>query len=1194
MAVSNSITGKVTAVDSGIGLPDLIVEAYNAPPAGLPGSEPVRIGSVVTKDDGSFVLECTSSTPSIGHGLYITVLSPDNSSKPPVLLYKSSVRTNASSQESFLVKLSKDKLTDASVPVPSDQTSAVDILAKYSSEKEANATLTKGITAIHQKEIIDETTEKVNFVSDFKTALLKKIISPNPKDNFVKENASIEEVHKNIVTNNIDKFNRSLHWTSTIDQDNPESGMQVWFYLSENDKSKLAAFKHDNYYHFNEADINDKPDIKEIVARLISNEGGSTVLNYDNPILKYFRTKGIHEDCAKEHLVDSAPADPSSTGPIVAAGDGVEIVTSGDMPKYIARLINKMPSPEDGITLGKTDINTRPGKSEVQDSVNTFQLQKGPAETTATYDFNVLQIAFDHVWHQLFDSEVIDLLHKSYQAATNKGIDIPKLKSDLPSISVTELKRSIEAIQSKDAVPPSKVIANFEIFPNEWNNLNADYKNKLGEIADAIELALLGFRKKTSTPVTRPGPFSQNSNNGSFEPIDFYQAERYILKLKEQGERIIDIVRHDDYDSMDKVLQELENKIMSHYVFKVYAADASYSTINFGLLNTYRQSWEPLAYQVGHLIKTIPLAPKEERKFTIKTTINRKRSEKEEIKNSASESSESTTTVHSESEIMKKVNLKFTADAEFSGWSSFKTGFEADKESQRNKKEIRDTVKKAVEEHKSERNREVSTEQSYSRDSEETGTISNPNDELAVTYLFYELQKRYKISEQLYRVLPVVMVAQQVPKPEEITESWIISYDWILRRNLLDKSFLAGLNYLAHHSMKDELALKELKKNLTKERQIVDNLSLEVSALKGEVQNRYVALENSINNRIAANAAPPVYYEYGINRPEGDTTPLSPEAAKAYEEAARQAHEDSVKRSAAATKALLTETSALHKLTDNYNKALTHFLEKKKMAERFILHIKNNIFHYMRAIWKHEDREQRYFRLIDVQVPYLETDDRSYTITTREEPEDIFQQFREANETKHRSWIKGKFKPPTYKPLVEVADLDHPLGFKGNYMIFPMNEHNALTQFMSAPYVDAAFGAMDPDSLSNIGLQDYSGFVCALHNDNPVEFERLRPTLKKWLEILLADPMRDGDEIVVPGNSLVIEALPASHTLLEDFKLRHRAMDVMKVEAEVRKMELENIRYAARLLNAEHEDPDVDKNIVVNGNNAGVTLSTDQ
>ena len=179
----------------------------------------------------------------------------------------------------------------------------------------------------------------------------------------------------------------------------------------------------------------------------------------------------------------------------------------------------------------------------------------------------------------------------------------------------------------------------------------------------------------------------------------------------------------------------------------------------------------------------------------------------------------------------------------------------------------------------------------------------------------------------------------------------------------------------------------------------------------------------------------------------------------------------------------------------------------------------------------------------------------------------------------------------TDKQLVEVADLDTILGFKGNYMIFPLKEHNALTELMAAPYIDDAFGAMDPDELSNINLEEYSRYICCLHKNDPEEYERLKPVLRKWLERLLADPLRNGDEIIVPTNSLFIEMLPSDKSLLEDFKLKHRAWDVKKVQAETREMELENLRLAARLLEGQLDDPDVEKKIIVNGN--GVNTSID-
>jgi hypothetical protein len=46
--------------------------------------------------------------------------------------------------------------------------------------------------------------------------------------------------------------------------------------------------------------------------------------------------------------------------------------------------------------------------------------------------------------------------------------------------------------------------------------------------------------------------------------------------------------------------------------------------------------------------------------------------------------------------------------------------------------------------------------------------------------------------------------------------------------------------------------------------------------------------------------------------------------------------------------------------------------------------------------------------------------------------------------------------------------------------------------------------------------------------------------------------------------------LTGTHPILEDFKLMHRALDVKKVQAEVRHAELENLRLAARLASGEY------------------------
>lgn len=72
--------------------------------------------------------------------------------------------------------------------------------------------------------------------------------------------------------------------------------------------------------------------------------------------------------------------------------------------------------------------------------------------------------------------------------------------------------------------------------------------------------------------------------------------------------------------------------------------------------------------------------------------------------------------------------------------------------------------------------------------------------------------------------------------------------------------------------------------------------------------------------------------------------------------------------------------------------------------------------------------------------------------------------------------------------------------------------------------------------------------------------------------------------------SLYIEALPGKHPILEDFKLIHRAIDVKKVQAEVRHAELENVRLAARVMKGKFEDPEIEKKIVIEANGGATKL----
>jgi hypothetical protein len=1186
-----SVQGKVFDVVTKNGISNLLVTVYDVNNGADRRSarldnlqnHSVRIGSVLSNDGGLFVFNYYLNDIINGEkrrpNLLVVISAPDDEktgSEGKVIYYSNPPRWNAGRRENFNIGISKKTLKKFGIDAEIDIKKTV---SSYKRERTNEIQLNEGVVEFH-KASIEQEVEAKKLIRE----KLLETIATNPavaifNGEVVGENDSIKEKMDAVAAKGVNTANNQI---------NASRGVPLNLYLTPEDRERL-----DPYFQNATNGIATIPEkeIREILFRTNSSENPGTLLVHQNPIAKFCAEETFEEKCAKvhtgleeetEHHGEDPEEEEEEPGPVI------EELTNEDIPKLMARIVSTMPSPDSVLT---PEFNAqRATKDAIEESVDKFALRKGPAEVPAFYDFHSLQIAFEHVWKILIDEEIVTTTHsveKKYKMKTGTSLFNTFNQNISNIVSVVGVFETIS-----QEVPP-EVAAQFDITLEEYNDLTAAHQTKLLEIARQISwgvrfLESVGGGFKLSVPIPRR------------------DLEKFKQDLREQGDRMIDSIRHDDYYTLHKTLRDLHDRINSNYEFTVFAADKNFYSVNFGLMNTYRQQWTPINYQAGKLVKTIPLSPKEERKYSLKTTRNMKHTQKQARKNNSSLTSEQTSTTRAEAEIMEKAqnktNFNLSTEGTYNigiskGKATTSFGVEAQKESSENRKDIHESVVKAVQDYKEEVSFEINTEESSSSEYTESGTIVNPNDELSVTYLFYELQRRYRVFEQLYRVLPVVLVSQEVPAPHQITEAWVLSHDWIINRYLLDDSFRPALQYLANKSVGDDFALRELRKNLRQQRNLVETLRLELSIASDEAENRYRSLENAVNKRIEEESAEntdgwfsDVGDFFGGGGPD-------PEAAKARELAAKDAHQYAVEKAQKAALALRQEVNTLHLLTTEYNNALRNHLDNETRCKRLMVHIRNNIFYYMQAIWSMEPPDQRFLRLHKVQVPQLELatvpdpDNPGQTMPNRfyevevTPTEDIFENFREPGTKKHKALMTGTLKPITEsKALVEIADLDNLLGFKGNYMIFPMKEHNALTEFMAVPYIDTAFGAMDPDELSNINLSDYGKYVCCLHEKlTEEEFDEIKPQLKKWLELLLADPLRNGDEIVIPTNSLFIESLPATYPLLENFKLRHRELDVYKVQADVRKLEMENLRFASRLLNAEREDPDIEKKIVVDG-----------
>jgi hypothetical protein len=849
----------------------------------------------------------------------------------------------------------------------------------------------------------------------------------------------------------------------------------------------------------------------------------------------------------------------------------------------------------------------------------------GPAEVTSYHDFHELQIAFESIWKEAFDGKLVGAARELYAEAvryTNQVSGVPEelIESiNAPIETVDDLRRLYEDVRllqqlierdpgttgtattsAEKGVPSGPAPAPVKqllpsITDEDWSNLESGEQRELirlaADNADArtkrdVAAAFIVPSMGASMAVVRSMDQRIQANDRSASKLLREARERRTARAAAEATRPPETARRTSSSRLEDLMTDLDKRLSERFKFDIFAP----GSINYGTMLTYRQAWTPGAYQVGDLVSTVPLAPKEVRRYSKKHVLVETRSRKELEDTQTMRKSEAQSTTRADAEIVKRASQKtsFQQSAEgtvnvgvFQGTFGTQFGVDSEKASSSTKKNFREAVNKAAEEYKQQHRVEVETTSSNTVELTDSGEIANPNDEITVTYLFYELQRQYQVREQIHRLVPVVLVANEMPDPD-ISVDWIIAHHWILRRVILDEGYLPALDYVVTSAVGDEMALEVMWSQLQRQAGLVDAAAdhlerkaalaegafAELRRLTGLVQEPS-DMEKFKDVSMAAAFGPFAL----IGLLGGDD-----EAAEKREEVAKLAIERADKDSQEATATLGREVAALQKAIDDYNQSLREHLDRQAAIAALRIHIKQNILCYMHAIWDYECGDQRYFRLYNLDVPWIETGEHTVHLEGRPDPWSHGGGLRLEGEVTLRSTRIVNRK------LVDIADLDSPLGYKGNYSIFPVKEPNHLHWYMMQDFIDPETGGLrDPDDAGNETSEELLDYACCLKRRGIDEKDpRYQEVLDK-LRARAASPQRESELIIVPTDALHIEALPGKHPVLEDFKLVHRAIDVKKVQAEVRRAELENVRLGARLLEAERGDPDVEKTVVVEG-----------
>lgn len=869
-------------------------------------------------------------------------------------------------------------------------------------------------------------------------------------------------------------------------------------------------------------------------------------------------------------------------------------------------------------------IGTRPSLDDLSAAVQKT-VPAGPADTTAFYDFHTLQIAWQDTWSAVFDDATATELGQLYDQVVR--VVGPQVASDVEgSAELGDLNAFLADVSSvmRDAEDstsyraPSALAGWKQGIREAWFVLSADDRDFLR----------LYFRIHTSgyTPGTAREQIAAEFPSWMINTIPSYGPENsaitdpalivnfFRIWASQQADNLLANATQSEQarpsiGRLGRLLEGIHTRLNKEpYDFDVFAV----GSYNFGLINTFRQKWTPLNYQVGDLVSTMPLTPGETRTYTVNNRTTTTRTSTRSRGSERSGSRETNAMTRSQSDIVAKAshNAKLTSTASTNfdmtiglfggeGKSTTTVSGEARKDTETAKQNIREMTLKAAQEYKDENTLEIVTGRETVQETTRTSTITNPNNEITVTYLFYELQRRFEVSSRLDEITPVVLIAFDVPKPSDIDEDWLLSHDWVLRKVLLDPSLAVALDYIRDGLASDELSVEVLK--VQWETQV---------ALVNEAKNNMALHERqrSMARRNLRRSAELVADKFGADDAvdvvtglltggalgemlgnlgawAGLTTggnkvrnavssDLTKDDIAAAQESARLGQEWADGDYQHVNAKLDDTINALHAATEDYIDAVKRRQTMRTRVDQLRIHVKQNILYYMQAIWAHEPDDQRYFRLYDQKViwPQMSPTGDNPSIVTPEQ--NGFLRF-----------ILPRPVVTTDSPkrtLHEVADLDKLLGFKGNYGIFPLRETNAITNYMAQDFRDEQLGIKDPDGsdtkpTATEAMQKATADFAAADDD------AAREAVIADLQAALEAAGTVADEVVVPSGELFVEALPGAHPLLEDFKLRHRALDLEVAHQALTQDRVDTLRHLARITKNDLDDPDVDKRVEVVG-----------
>lgn len=198
------------------------------------------------------------------------------------------------------------------------------------------------------------------------------------------------------------------------------------------------------------------------LKRLIRNEEGGNsprgVIGL-GPLIEFVQRRGAGPIEAADLTSTPYRAEAEAEAILKAVGkDGAPVahqqaLTSNTLEtaEFVKTTVNKQmlraTAPEEPLVYSKIP-NTADEDTAQKTILNSFEVRKGPTDVTSYHDFHTLQIAFEHVWTEIFDGQLASLGRELYA----KYVDLKDFTGSSapdPTIStLADLRRLIDEVRT--------------------------------------------------------------------------------------------------------------------------------------------------------------------------------------------------------------------------------------------------------------------------------------------------------------------------------------------------------------------------------------------------------------------------------------------------------------------------------------------------------------------------------------------------------------------------------------------------------------------------------------------------------------------------------------------------------------------------------------------------------------------------